>query len=256
VNRRYPTTAEDRSCPIHGTLCGRRDAHEYQPGSVGLFFDLDGTLADSERLHWTAWRAALKPREFDLSWELYQRHAVGHPDPVFADWLIERIPGCRRGAKDVLLHDKGKRFVSLAAESSPISPATREIVMQASRRFPLALVTSSPRVEVEAVLGPIRLMDSFRAVVCLDDVQKPKPDPEPYRLARSLLMGATGVAFEDSAAGETSARSAGLSVIRVRGPSDIVCEVAGFAPPPLGAEQVARRPVFGGQPPSDRRETG
>jgi beta-phosphoglucomutase-like phosphatase (HAD superfamily) len=34
---------------------------------IGLFFDLDGTLVDSERHHWRAWRAALLPLNIKLS---------------------------------------------------------------------------------------------------------------------------------------------------------------------------------------------
>jgi len=34
-----------------------------------LFFDLDGTLVDSEPLHWLAWRTALRQLKIELSWQ-------------------------------------------------------------------------------------------------------------------------------------------------------------------------------------------
>ncbi|MET0553070.1 MAG: HAD family phosphatase, partial [Vicinamibacteria bacterium] len=66
------------------------------------------------------------------------------------------------------------------------------------------------------------LRGHFRAIVGADDCDRTKPDPEPYLRAVALLArDAPGlepgecVAFEDTVAGITSARAAGLKVVGV-----------------------------------------
>ena len=51
-------------------------------------------------------------------------------------------------------------------------------------------------------------------------ISRPKPDPEPYRVALALLgaPAAASVALEDSATGVLAARRAGLYTIAVPGP--------------------------------------
>jgi beta-phosphoglucomutase-like phosphatase (HAD superfamily) len=50
----------------------------------------------------------------------------------------------------------------------------------------------------------------IKTIVCLDDIQCPKHDPEPFTLAMKNLAVTQGIAFEDSAAARTSAKAAGL----------------------------------------------
>jgi sugar-phosphatase len=77
-----------------------------------------------------------------------------------------------------------------------------------------AVVTSAPR-----SMAGVRLSRAGihvpSALVCSDDVQKGKPDPEPYLRAAGLLGVAPEkcLVFEDAPAGIESARSAGMEVV-------------------------------------------
>jgi HAD superfamily hydrolase (TIGR01509 family) len=91
-----------------------------------------------------------------------------------------------------------------------------------------ALVTNTGRVLVDVALrglGPSR----FDAVVCGDEVRRPKPYPDPY-LAAAAVLGVEPsrcVAIEDSPTGLASARGAGCAVIAI--PNDL----------PLGDDDLA-----------------
>lgn len=78
-----------------------------------------------------------------------------------------------------------------------------------------AVVTTSPRESVEAVLTTLGLLDFFSLLVVGDEVERGKPDPLPYLTAlRSFgIQAADAVAFEDSVSGITAARAAGVSTI-------------------------------------------
>ena len=98
----------------------------------------------------------------------------------------------------------------------PIRPGARELLAEvAAAGLPHALVTSSEREFMDAVLARTGL--SFDALVCADDVSVTKPDPEPYLLAAKLLGAdpARCVALEDSPNGVASAEAAGYRVIAV-----------------------------------------
>jgi beta-phosphoglucomutase len=192
--------------------------------SIGIFFDLDGTLADSEPYHCRAWNAALRPLELSISRRWYFDHAIGVHDAEILPLLSTRFPRVR-GTKSTLLKTKQKEFLRLVRQQSPI-PAEVQSLITRMAYMPLAIVTSCRRQEVTAVLQSAGLDRYFRTAICLDDVSKPKPHPEPYLLAIEQLGVTAGIAFEDSIAGVTSAQSAGLDVVMVSHPRELPGAVA------------------------------
>ncbi len=86
--------------------------------------------------------------------------------------------------------------------------------------LPTALVTSTGRKLVEVALDTLG-RENFDVVVCGDEVTVPKPDPEPYRTAATLLGVAIEdcVAIEDSPTGVASAIASGAAVLAV--PSEL-----------------------------------
>jgi HAD superfamily hydrolase (TIGR01509 family) len=98
----------------------------------------------------------------------------------------------------------------------PVQPGARELLAEvAAAGLPCALVTSSERRFMDAVLA--RTQMRFDATVCADDVSVSKPDPEPYLLAAKLLGVEPGRCFalEDSPNGVASAQAAGCQVFAV-----------------------------------------
>ena len=82
-----------------------------------------------------------------------------------------------------------------------------------------AIVTSGTRTYAHQALEGLRQDHdiSFEVVVTRDDVEKPKPDPEPYRTSaeRLGLDPKDCAAFEDAPAGVKSAKGAGMLVVAV-----------------------------------------
>ena len=99
--------------------------------------------------------------------------------------------------------------------------AVRDAVRHAASRVPVAIVSGAYRREIEPVVERAGLADAVGVLVAADDVTRGKPDPEGYLRALEALAddleAADVVAFEDTAAGITSARAAGLRCVAVRG---------------------------------------
>jgi beta-phosphoglucomutase-like phosphatase (HAD superfamily) len=83
-----------------------------------------------------------------------------------------------------------------------------------------ALASMSTGQQVSRVLEAIGLRDQFDLVLAREDVERPKPDPEIYRLAAELLERPPGecLVIEDSPAGVQAAVTAGMHCVAVATP--------------------------------------
>jgi HAD superfamily hydrolase (TIGR01509 family) len=179
-------------------------------------FDFDGVLADTEPVHFACWREILRPFGIDLDWDTFRRLGVGRPDLA----LLESLGSLANPpiGLDVLaarLAEKQERFVELALATQPLSSDAIDL-LKSLYSYKLAVVTSSDRSEIEPLLNAAGVRDCFEALVCGREVAHPKPAPDPYLLAASLLAANSPLVVEDSDAGLASARAAGFDVVRVK----------------------------------------
>lgn len=176
--------------PFRPTINGKQSV------PPALFFDLDGTLVDTERLHWEAWRDTLCPLGVEFSWQQYATVAVGRSDLDILSSVMSRDPNRFAQIEPLQVLDaKRKCFCIKVSTISLFDPAVVKTV-QLIGHWKIALVTSSTRMETFAVLAGTGLSTQFETIVCLEDVQRPKPDPEPYIMAMRRLAVSDGYAFE------------------------------------------------------------
>ena len=88
------------------------------------------------------------------------------------------------------------------------------------RGLGLAIASSGIGASIEEILERLSLRPYFSAIVAGEDVQRAKPDPEPFLLAASRLAVDPGrcVVFEDSSVGVEGAVRAGMYCVAVRNP--------------------------------------
>ncbi len=185
-----------------------------------ILFDFDGVLADTEPLHYASWAEILRGGGITLDWETYQLRCIGMHDRQMVEFFCSlREPPLSFQELWERYEAKRRLFVSYARSSPPVPRETAELV-KCLKKYKLGVVTSSDRTEVEPVLEGAGLLSDFQLLICGADVARPKPDPEPYLLARELLGVRRALAVEDSEAGIESARAAGLVVIRVSHPAE------------------------------------
>lgn len=182
-----------------------------------ICFDFDGTLVDSEHLHYAAWQAELQPFGCSLEKSRYMAQFSGVSTFATAETLIRdyQLPI----AIEQLMDQKTARFLTLLQTELPIPMPGAEALLQTIRQTELAmaLVTGSYRCEIEPVLDNLGWRDFFPLIVTRDDVQHAKPHPEPYltALERLNLSATECLALEDSPTGIRSAHDAGLTVLAV-----------------------------------------
>ncbi|KZN59994.1 hypothetical protein N474_06255 [Pseudoalteromonas luteoviolacea CPMOR-2] len=179
-----------------------------------LLFDFDGTLVDSETLHYLSWCEVLKPFQVFIDELTFCTEFSGVPTVKTGHILQQRYALSKAGSK--LAQEKNLQFIETAKTHKPVlMPHARDVLSACAQKFKLALVTGSTIAEAMPVLSHYGLLELFDCVICKDDVEHPKPNPEPYQKAMQQLNVSAHqvIALEDSHTGLTSAVDAGIRTI-------------------------------------------
>ena len=182
---------------------------------VAVVFDMDGLLVDTERVYFAALLQAARAVDLVMT-EDFVRSMIGVPGKE-CDAMIAAHYGA--GFSPEPLKAAYRSFVAAALEREiPFRPGAREILAYLTEEgVPHALATSARRAAVDDYLGRLGLTRQFDAIVSREDVQNPKPAPDPFLAAAARLGVAPAdcLALEDSHHGITAAHAAGMMAIMV-----------------------------------------
>jgi beta-phosphoglucomutase-like phosphatase (HAD superfamily) len=193
-----------------------------------LIFDVDGTLAETERDgHRPAFNAAFAEHGLNWHWDVATygallditggkeriRHFAERQAPAFCT-----APDCT--ARIAALHAaKTAHYLRRVAAGLPLRPGIARLLDEAGAaglRLAIATTTSTENVGalLEANLGP-GACSRFEVIGAGDVVPHKKPAPDIYRwvLERLALPAAACLAIEDSANGLRAALGAGLRTV-------------------------------------------
>ncbi len=189
-----------------------------------IIFDFDGTIADTEPLHLKAFQQTLfQETGMGLTKEEYLERYIAFDDrhffEVFCHDRGKEIP-LNRFERLLLL--KAKHYEKLA-QNPPLFSGVFNLIKAGASQWPLAIASGALYSEVVPVLGQAGLLKYFSAVVTAEMVKSGKPDPEPFQAALNRLnegrvmpiLPDACLVVEDSIAGVTAGRIAGMRVIAV-----------------------------------------
>lgn len=179
-----------------------------------VVFDFDGVLADTGA-GWARTEAGMRER-YGLPYTpavAEQTHGVGMLDSVRLLTADAPHPVDEEEALAAMR--------ALAAEAVPAAarpfPGAREAVARIGEYVPVAIASNSERPMLEQLVDRLDLSGLVDAVVSASDVAAPKPAPDVYARAVTLLGAdpARTLVVEDSATGAAAARAAGCRVWRL-----------------------------------------
>ncbi len=184
-------------------------------GELGVIFDVDGTLVDSEKWSVQAW--------LDIF--------ADAPNPVTAA-DVQHITGTS-------LRDGAARLLEIAGmDGDPVAVGDRKeaLYMERARgnlcpfpdvipfltrlrraEIPLAVASSGNHEKLALGLEETGIKDYFTAIVSANDVENGKPAPDMFWRAASLLGVAPPrcILFEDAPSGVAGGKAAGMRVVAV-----------------------------------------
>ncbi len=179
-----------------------------------VLWDMDGTLVDTEP-YWMAAETALV-ESFGGSWSHEDAlRLVG--SGLIDSAVILQNAGVAMEAEAIVSHLTDVVQQSLRTQGVPFRPGARELLRDLrDAGIPTGLVTMSLR---RMALDVVELIDfeAFDIVVAGDDVENPKPHPEPYLQGAALLDVdiAEAIVIEDSPTGVRAGLASGAVTLAV-----------------------------------------
>ena len=180
-----------------------------------VVFDMDGLLIDSEGLVREGMIAAATNLGYEMPLSLCAS-MIGLPEArgiekirahFGPDFPLERYLAEERGQIALLL-----------AEGIALKTGVVEILDYLDHRaIPRAVATSSSRGSARKHLTHNGIFDRFDAIVAREDVERHKPNPDPFLKAAALLgvEPSACLALEDSHNGVRAAHAAGMMTVMV-----------------------------------------
>ncbi|MEO1130001.1 MAG: HAD family phosphatase [Planctomycetota bacterium] len=180
-----------------------------------IIFDFDGTLVDTEPMHESAIRAALRDHDVPVRPGM----TIGLSDEDAIAGAFEEVG---RSVPADMLADlcalKTRIYGELALDRDiTVYEGAVELFRAASQRYRVGICTAAMKAEVQEVLIGLGITDVMSALVTADMVENKKPAPDGYLLAAEYLdvRPECAVAVEDSPRGVDAARAAGCTVVAV-----------------------------------------
>ncbi|MCH7227714.1 HAD family hydrolase [Haloferula sp. A504] len=191
-------------------------------GVEAVIFDCDGTLVNSMPAHFAAWCEALA---YYGAANVFQEDVFyamgGRPTTDIVVELNDEY-GLKLDPEAVAM----KKREAFLGQLHTLDGIDEVVALARSLRgkLPMAVATGGTRLVIEKTLQALELSDLFDEVVTADDVRVGKPAPDIYLKAAELLGVAPGkcLAFEDAPAGIMAAQRAGMQVIAVPAPLELL----------------------------------
>ncbi|WP_419211321.1 HAD family hydrolase [Maribacter sp. X9] len=181
-----------------------------------VIFDMNGVITDDEHLHELATQKVFETIGLTITPEIYRQYCLGRTDAsafcdMIKDFQLKNIEVAS------IISEKSIVYQQLVADNLKVYPGVIMLIERLYQKYPLAITTSSTFEEVKTVLNELYLENRFKTVVSANDVQRGKPDPEPYVLTAEKLgvLPENCLVIEDSENGIRSAIAAGMKCIAI-----------------------------------------
>lgn len=176
-----------------------------------IFFDLDGTLLDSEVLYVDAVQLALARDGWWLSPSACQELVYGRGwTDIYNDvcrmfpHAYEHMEDMETAVRQVFLEFQQSRDITIKSSV--------DLLCRLAGNYPVAVVSGSPREDVARGVEDLGIGELLQFFLGSEDYHPGKPDPICYltAAARMGVLPETCLVFEDSAAGVTAAKAAAM----------------------------------------------
>mmetsp|Transcript_20516 Transcript_20516/g.32090 ORF Transcript_20516/g.32090 Transcript_20516/m.32090 type:complete len:307 (-) Transcript_20516:75-995(-) len=185
----------------------------------GILFDIDGTLFDSDPVH------------FEVFKELLAKEGINGGEPIDEHFFKTKICGRQNAVicKELFPEwdedtsaqwsaAKEAKFREMAVGRLRAMDGLEEMMQWIDKTgLKKAAVTNAPRENAEFMLKVIDRLDWFDTLVIGDELERAKPDPLPYQTAMTRLgvQPSECLVVEDSPSGATAGVKAGCFTVGI-----------------------------------------
>ena len=180
-----------------------------------IIFDMDGVLFDTEKIYLDVWTKVFDKYGYKMTKEIYCKViATGRENvkKVFKEEFGENIP------IDKMYKEKDEALYEEIKKKIPIKDGAYDLLKYLKdKKYKLALATSASKERMEKQLNQSDFKKLFDEIVCREDVEKAKPNPEIFLKAANKLKVSPEecIVIEDSSAGVEAAYKGNMTPIHV-----------------------------------------
>ena len=201
----------------------------------GIVFDMDGTVLDTELQYFEGWKKAIEAdgRVFDI--DLFN-YCCGRPMNVIREAHLKRY-GNDLDFEAIRQAKVDYSFDAWNKNGIVIKDGFKELISYAKDNgIKTAIATSTKRESVDWMLNKAGIVDCFDEIVCGDEIERGKPNPDIYLKAASKIgvKPENCVGVEDSSTGLLAVCNAKMTAVfvpdlipvndEIRGNADYIVE--------------------------------
>jgi phosphoglycolate phosphatase len=177
-----------------------------------ILFDLDGTLIDSTEAILESFEQSFERFGLSRADDEEIKSLIGYP----LDIMYEKL-GVEKELIDEIITAYKKHYRKISAQKTTLLPFAKEAIDKASKSATLGIVTTKTKRYSAELLEHMGIMRYFKVLIGREDVQNPKPHPEPILKALTLLNAKKEETYMvgDTSMDLESAKSAGVNPIGV-----------------------------------------
>ncbi len=187
-----------------------------------FIFDLDGTLVDTEHLWADAMGAYLSDRHCECRKDVLLHLVFGRSwIDIYRD-ITTRFPSLSATPARDMADGLRDYYLRLRSQSdNVIIHSSSALLKKLAEQHPVIIVSGSPRADVEEAVTLLGAERHVRFVLGAEDYSPGKPSPAGFLKGATLLGAdpANCIVFEDSQAGVTAAKQAGMWCVALDRPN-------------------------------------
>ena len=189
-----------------------------------VIFDFDGVIADTEHVHYEAFKKVLNLNNYDLTENEYYSNYLAYDDKTFfAKYYEHENLDLNKDFLNRLLINKSEAFDTLISNNIKIYPGVIDFIKHISSKYRIAIGSGALKKEIIQILETVHINSLFKIIIAADDVTECKPNSEVYNkvLAKlnnnqdRMIKADECIVIEDSISGIKAAKSAGMKCVAV-----------------------------------------
>jgi len=180
-----------------------------------IIWDMDGVIADTAPYHFKAWQGVFLKRGVNFTEGDFRRNFGQRNDTIIRNTLGSDISDREI---DAIAQEKEENFRQNAkGKVEPLPGAVALMKSLGEHGFAQAIGSSAPIENIQLVLQELDIAGCFQAIVFGREVTEGKPSPQGFLLVTQKLgtVSQNCLVIEDSVAGVTAAKSAGMHCLAV-----------------------------------------
>lgn len=208
------------------SLVSLRDIqHPLLRAKKAFIFDLDGVLVDTATFHYQAWKRLANSLGFDFTQQQNEKlKGVSRQQSLdyLLDWGNMTLPSAE---KQRLSTQKNEWYLELVAGMThwDLLPGALRL-LKAGKASGIRIALGSASKNARLILEHTMTLGFFDVVIDGNSVSQSKPHPEVFIKAAAALGVQPGacLVFEDAQAGVEAAIGAGMQVVGIGSPTELV----------------------------------